>query len=158
VVLPGQASSGTDEGTAMMEIVHDLAPGAKLYFATANNSQANFANNIIALRAAGCDIIVDDVTYFAEGAFQDGTVAQAVNTVVANGAMYFSSAGNSGNLTNGTSGTWEGDYLDAGPVGPPISGVEPARYHNFRTAASPQLFNVLTATSSIITLKWSDPL
>src|SRR5262249_50610176 len=30
--------------------------------------------------------------------------------------------------------------------------------HNFRTSASPQLFNVLTATSSIITMKWSDPL
>src|SRR5215831_5081779 len=64
VVLPGQASTGSDEGTAMMEIVHDLAPGAKLYFATANGGQANFANNINALRAAGCDIIVDDITYF----------------------------------------------------------------------------------------------
>ena len=94
VVLPGQAGTGADEGTAMMEIVHDLAPGAKLYFATADGGQANFANNINALRAAGCDIIVDDVTYFAEGAFQDGIPARAVNTVVGSGALYFSSAGN----------------------------------------------------------------
>src|SRR5262249_40127332 len=36
VVLPGQASTGSDEGAAMMEIIHDLAPGAKLFFATAN--------------------------------------------------------------------------------------------------------------------------
>jgi subtilisin family serine protease len=155
VVLTGQASSGTDEGTAMMEIVHDLAPGAQLYFATANGGQANFANNILALRAAGCNIIVDDVTYFAEGAFQDGIVAQAVNTVVGGGALYFSSAGNEGNITNATSGTWEGDFLDAGPA-PPIT--EPARLHNFRTAVSPQAYDSLVAPSSIITLKWSDPL
>ncbi len=51
----------------MMEIIHDLAPGAKLYFATANSTQATFAANIRALRDAGCTIIVDDVGYFAEG-------------------------------------------------------------------------------------------
>src|SRR4029079_4146382 len=31
-VLPGQTGTG-DEGTAMLEIVHDLAPGAQLFFA-----------------------------------------------------------------------------------------------------------------------------
>ena len=69
-----------DEGTAMLEIVHDLAPGAKLYFATAADSDASFAANILALRNTyGCDVIVDDVTYTNEGAFQDGMIAQAVN-------------------------------------------------------------------------------
>ena len=156
VVLPGQAGTGTDEGTAMMEIVHDLAPGAKLYFATVDGGQANFANNINALRAAGCDIIVDDVTYFAEGAFQDGIPARAVNTVVGSGALYFSSAGNYGNLTDGRSGTWEGDFLDGGPVGAPIP--EPARFHNFGTVGVPQNFNVQLAPSGIVSLYWSDPL
>lgn len=42
----------------MLEILHDLAPGAELYFATAFSSEATFASNILALRAAGCDIIV----------------------------------------------------------------------------------------------------
>jgi hypothetical protein len=75
-VVPGQAGSG-DEGTAMLEIVHDLAPGAQLYFATAVNSDASFAANILALKNTyGCDVIVDDVTYLAEGAFQDGPIAQ----------------------------------------------------------------------------------
>ena len=64
-VLPGQAGDG-DEGTAMLEIVHDLAPGAQLGFATAFTSDASFADNIRALRAAGCDVIVDDVLYFNE--------------------------------------------------------------------------------------------
>ncbi|HEX9186324.1 MAG TPA: neuroendocrine convertase 1, partial [Vicinamibacteria bacterium] len=105
-VLPGQAGSG-NEGTAMLEIVHDLAPGAPLSFATAFGGVASFAANIRALRDAGCQVIVDDVTYFNEGAFQDGPIAQAVNDVTATGVLYFSSAANSGNFTSGTSGTWE---------------------------------------------------
>jgi hypothetical protein len=50
----------------MLEIIHDLAPSAKLYYATAFKSIDSFADNIRALRAAGCDIIVDDVIYDAE--------------------------------------------------------------------------------------------
>src|SRR6266496_781215 len=67
-VLPGQTGSG-DEGTAMLEIIHDVAPGAQLYFATAFSGIAGittFAQNIRDLRTAGCDIIVDDVFYFVE--------------------------------------------------------------------------------------------
>src|SRR5262249_3133784 len=40
----------TDEGRAMTQIVHDVAPGAGLCFATANGGQSAFANNIRALR------------------------------------------------------------------------------------------------------------
>ena len=113
-VVSARAGDG-DEGTAMLEIVHDLAPGAKLYFATAVDGDASFAANILALKNTyGCDIIVDDITYFDEGAFQDGVIAQAVNTVTAAGALFFSSAGNSGRLNAGTSGTWEGDFLNSG--------------------------------------------
>src|SRR5271165_6818406 len=113
-ILPGQAGTGTGEGTAMLEIVHALAPGSALYFATALNSEASFAQNIRDLQAAGCQIIIDDVTYFNESPFQDGPIAQAVNDVSAAGVLYFSSAGNSGGLDRGTSGTWEGDFKDAG--------------------------------------------
>src|SRR5262249_25104181 len=68
-VLPGQAGVGSGEGTAMLEIVHDLAPGAELFFATAFNGPASFAQNIRALRAAGCQIIIDDVSYSNESPF-----------------------------------------------------------------------------------------
>jgi len=155
--LPAQdgPSNGTDEGTAMMEIVHDIAPGANLIFATAFTSVSSFASNIVALQAAGANVIVDDVTYFNEGAFQDGPIARAINQVTANGAIYFSSAANSGSLTFGTSGVWEGDFLPNGPAGPPIS---EGTVHNFGTVASPQNFNVLTGLTNFINLKWSDPL
>ena len=93
-----------DEGRAMMQIIHDVAPGAGLGFYTAENSEADFANGIgqlaapVASGGAGAKIIVDDVGYFDEPFFQDGLVAQAVNAVVANGVAYFSSAGNNGTL------------------------------------------------------------
>lgn len=155
VVLPGLAGAGSDEGTAMMEIVSDVAPGAKLYFASAFNGQGAFADAIRTLRNVyNCDIIVDDISYFLEGAFQDGIIAQAVNDVTASGALYFSSAANSGNLTSGTSGTWEGDFVDGGEVGGVI-GAGSGRVHLFSPTLSS---NTLTTGTTVITLKWSDPL
>ena len=87
----------------MLQIMHDLAPGAELGFATAFISAASFADNIRKLRFdADCDVIVDDILYYNEAAFQDGPIAQAVNAVTADGALYFSSAGNEGNTLDGT--------------------------------------------------------
>jgi hypothetical protein len=147
-VLSGQAGSGS-EGTAILEIVHDLAPGADLLFATAFGSQAAFAANIIALRNASADIIVDDVGYFAEAVFQDDDVADAVNAVTADGALYFSSAGNAGNLNDGTSGVWEGDFSSSGTT---FSG---GLAHDFGGGV---IGNAVTVDSpSVFTLHWSDP-
>ncbi|MEM6765845.1 MAG: S8 family serine peptidase [Bacteroidota bacterium] len=87
---------GIDEGRAMLEIVHDVAPGAELAFASAFFGQANFAQSIIDLQNVGCDVIVDDIIYFFEPMFQDGIIAQAADFVDANGSSYFSSAGNNG--------------------------------------------------------------
>ncbi len=89
------ANSGTDEGRGMMEIVHDVAPGASLLFNTAVSGQAGFANGIINLADAGADVIVDDVLYPVVPFFQDGIIAQAVDQVNREqDVSYFSSAGN----------------------------------------------------------------
>ncbi|HEY4110577.1 S8 family serine peptidase [Puia sp.] len=93
-VLSDLDSTGTDEGRAMMEIVHDVAPAATLAFHTADNGQADFANGILQLANRGCAVIGDDVAYFAEPFFQDGIIAQAVDEVKSRGVTYFSAAGN----------------------------------------------------------------
>ena len=170
VVLPGQSGSG-DEGTAMLEIVHDLAPGAKLYFATAFSGLAMFADNIRTLREDyGCDIIVDDVFYANESVFQDGQapsvvsntngggVTQAVNDVTADGAFYFSSAGNEGNLNDGTSGVFEGDFANGGTIAL-IGGAGAGPVHDFDPGPGVSQFNRITLGSgNTLTLTWSDPL
>jgi hypothetical protein len=93
-----------DEGRAMLQIVHDVAPGASVAFYTAENSEADFANGIgklaapVASGGAGATVIADDVGYFDEPFFQDGIVAQAIDAVEAQGVAYFSAAGNDGTL------------------------------------------------------------
>jgi hypothetical protein len=163
VILAGSGDlrfGGVDEGRAMLQIIHDLAPGAQLYFATAFKSEEDFANNIRALRAAGCDIIVDDVIYLNEPVFQDGIIAQAVNDVTTSGALYFSAAGNEGNKNDNTSGLWEGNFVDGGPA--PLR--LPGQVHSFGSDSSsdpnssPSLSNRLTDESGPITLQWSDPI
>src|SRR5262249_53754308 len=152
-VLPGQSGvPGSGEGTAMLEIVHDMAPGAKLFFATAFNSIESFADNIRALRAAGCDIIVDDILYFAESPFHDDIVTTAVNDVIADGALYFSSAGNEGNFDDGTSGTWEGDFKNSRTTLPSLPG---GTLHDFGSGV---ISNFVEVGGLVTTLHWSDPL
>ena len=156
-VLPDQEGSG-DEGTAMLEIIHDLAPRAALGFATANPTDAAFAQNIRDLRfGAGCDVIVDDVLYFDEDPFQDGPVAQAVNDVIADGALYFSSAGNEGNVLDGTSGNFEGDFVNSGTSVGKFSGAA----NDFAPGSDVQVFEPMSDNSSSgvpVTLFWADPL
>jgi hypothetical protein len=85
---------GGDEGTAMLEIVHDLAPGATLAFYGPTTS-ADMVNGINALAAAGARVVVDDILFFDEPKFQDGMIAQAARNFASGGKVYVTSAGNS---------------------------------------------------------------
>jgi Subtilase family len=114
-VLAEGPADGTDEGRAMLQIVHDLAPHANLAFATAFESEESFAENIEALArpasegGAGAGVIVDDVAWFEEPFFQDGPIAVAVNNVVDAGVTYLSAAGNDNLFDSGGNriASWE---------------------------------------------------
>lgn len=101
---------GTDEGRAMAQIIHDMAPDASIRFCSGFNGFFNFAECIDDLVAAGCDVIVDDVGYSNEAYFQDDLIALAANRAAAAGVAYFSSAGNSGR------DSWEGPFVKSSVI------------------------------------------
>ncbi|WP_410509277.1 NosD domain-containing protein [Methanosarcina hadiensis] len=85
------------EGTAMLEIVQDIAPGAELYFHDCGSSRLEFNRAVDALVSEGCIIICDDIGWLSEPFFEDGIVADHVKEVIRDhDILYISSAGNSG--------------------------------------------------------------
>jgi Ca2+-binding RTX toxin-like protein len=142
--------NGTDEGRAMAQLVHDLAPGAAIDFATAEGGQAHFANNIINLANAGAKVIVDDVIYFDELAYQEGPIAQAIDQVAASGVSYFSAAGNDAN--NGRATGYEGAWATGATY---TGGGETTKLMNF--APGQDYIPVTLAGSETFVLQWAQP-
>lgn len=171
-------ASSIDEGRAMAQLIHDVAPKARLGFASAFNGDVSFANNIRALAGIqglpnsradfAAQIIVDDVQYFNEGMFADTVVAQAVDDVTALGVAYFSSAGN----TPPTQG-YAADFrlVPAGPSATDgtninLGGVPPSLYaggfHNFRSDGGQDIAQTVNLGSVAgrrlrVTMQWDDP-
>lgn len=147
-----QESTLSDEGRGMAEIVHDVAPGAEIYFYTAFDGAADFASGIRALANAGCKIIVDDVGYFAEPYFQDGILARAVEDVTNQGVSYFTSAGNS------SSRSYEFDFK---PFNFAPAGETPFILHNFSSNPASNRDNLPifcpVGNNGTITLQWTQP-
>jgi len=144
-------ASGSDEGRAMMQIIHDAAPGASQAFHSAFNGSAAFANGIIDLATvAGADIINDDIIYFAEPMFQDGIIAQAIDSVKAMGVAYFSAAGNQADES------YEDSFRNSG-----VSGYFPgSTRHDFDAGAGVDSLMQVTIpanTEVFFVLQWQDP-
>ncbi len=135
---------GGDEGTAMLEIVHDLAPGAELYFHDHGDSILEFNQAIDSLAAAGCRVIVDDVAWPREPFFEDGVIATHLAGLLAShDIVYVSATGNyarqhyQGLFRNGNDG-----------------------FHDFSGTGSdrPFLYADLPSGSSIqVVLQWDEP-
>ena len=147
----------SDEGRALLQIVHAVAPDAALAFYTAANSEADFASGIVALGEAGARIIDDDIGYPDEPFFQDGEVAQAIDQVAASGVAYFSSAGN--NARNA--------YDNLAPSFPVTSGTAPTageKLLNFDTSGATTTTALPVTIPSLVpgqfvvlVLQWDQP-
>ncbi|MCG8653157.1 MAG: hypothetical protein MI861_25175, partial [Pirellulales bacterium] len=92
-----------DEGTAMLEIVHDLAPGANLYFA-APTTQGEMIQAMRWMVDQNVDVVVDDLTFFDQPFFVDGPLAVEARRVTQQDITYVSSAGN--DATSHYQGVW----------------------------------------------------
>lgn len=157
--------SSIDEGRAMAQIVHDLAPGSKLAFATAFNGFFDFADNIRRLRSqAAADIIVDDVSYFEEPFYQEGPIELAITDVVGAGALYFTSAGNDNRVdpAGNPTGSYEAPAFRpvACPTTPPFSSFGFVDCHDFNPAAATDVGMGITlpaGASFRLILQWSEP-
>jgi hypothetical protein len=160
----GFAGAGA-EGTALLEIVHDLAPGARLSFANAD-TDLEFVQAVNFL-AASNDVVLDDISFIGQPA--DGTSAVSRNTAAAlnNAAFpiraYFTSAGNDADSH------YFQTYTNSGIDGATVGGINnTGRLHLFQRTGDTtdvlglgsQPYNVLRLPANgevAISLTWDDP-
>ncbi|HET9019899.1 MAG TPA: Hint domain-containing protein, partial [Acetobacteraceae bacterium] len=148
-VLSGYAGSGGDEGLAMAELVHQVAPGATLCFASGDGGLGSFASAVTALQQAGCKVIVDDLTYYDEPFFQSaGPLDAAITAAVASGVSYFAAAGNEGSASYQAAYAPQATTLYDGTMTPA---------EQFAAGSSYQTLTLRGGVTTTITLQWAAP-
>jgi hypothetical protein len=160
-VIAESATGGNDEGRAMAQIIHDIAPDATIAFATANGGPEVFADNIRALAADGAKVIVDDVTYFAEPFFQDGPIAAAIDDVTAQGVAYYTAAGNDNAVAGANNiGAWETPaFRDTSSSCPTPIGAGDCLDFDPGPGAPDTRFTITLSrfSSTFVLLNWAEP-
>lgn len=88
------ATTGTNHGTNVAEIVHDMAPGATLYLAKVS-TDVQLAQAASDMAAAGVKVINHSVAWYG-ASFYDGTgtICDTVNTATASGTQWVNAMGN----------------------------------------------------------------
>ncbi len=168
---PGEEES-SDEGRAMLQTVHDVAPDASLAFATAYGGEEFFAHNIerlampVSAGGAGAQVITDDVAYFEEPFFQDGPVAGAINRVTSTGIEYFTAAGND-NIFDAMGreiASWEAPrFRDSGSCPAALAANpelgDPTHCMQFGSSPTDNTFGITVGAGASLTvdLQWAEP-
>jgi Subtilase family len=152
LVLKDYPSGGTDEGRAMMQVVHDIAPGSNLAFYSATISEQDFANGIIALANAGCKVICDDYAWPDEPFFETGVVANAIQQVEAQGVIFVTCAGNQ--AASAYQSGWNSTNTTYDYYGQTLTNTL-----NFGTVANPNPVQTITVGNgaSALIVQWNQP-
>jgi hypothetical protein len=153
-----QATYNDDEGTAMLEIIHDLAPDAKLAYASTRDTTAEYVEAFHELAAAGVTMIAEDIALDDEPAFQQGIGAATAEGLAKHGIWVSSSAGNlGGRHAPRVTATGTGSGPD-GAVGP-FTGCPnaPDNVVKLRGADTTYDLNLLPGATIMPTLQWSEP-
>ena len=156
--------SSTDEGLAMAEIVHSIAPDAQIYFYTGEGGQSAMANAVTQLAANGCNIICDDLQYPMEPFYQENDlISQAIDQAVTGiqQVTYLTDAANYGAKSFYESNFLSSNFqanLPAGPGG----AQQNASAFNFGTSKAPSAYEKITIPGGLsgntqITLEWNQP-
>lgn len=152
--LPGGTSGADGEGTAMLELVHALAPGAGLAFCGPNTT-AEYLNCLSDLQAHGAQVIVDDQTYPVTAYFTNDSDVIAVQQWQAQhpSVLLVTAAGNF------ATSFWSGTYLPMAINSVTINGVTYNQAENFGSNAAPsQYMNITVAPGTLAyVLEWDDP-
>lgn len=135
-----------NEGTAMLEIIHDIAPGAELAVAAVNTSLEFAARLDELVNDFGADVIVDDLGFLGEPYFADGPIAQAV-AAVTDQVVYVSAAGNHARHH------FEADYIPTF-----FQGVNVHRFSGAGGSPADGTMNITVKPDSflLVVLQWND--
>ena len=136
-----------DEGTAMLEIIHDIAPDAGLCFHAYGGSSDQFKKAVSTLADAGCRIICDDLYFFKQPFLEDGDVAYHIREILKAhpDCIYVTVSGNFAPL----------HYQK--PWKPGISIGPDKTIHDFGDGYSAIPMTLLPDDEVIVTLQWDDP-
>lgn len=165
-VLAESPLGGVDEGRAMAQIVHDLAPGAQMRFVAAPEGMFEFAAWVRHLEEAGVGVIVDDIAYLDEPFFQDNPIGAAISEVTGRGSTYFTAAGNGNVAVDGhDAGSYEAPSFRPTmcPVlSPPIASdpTTPLTCHDFDPGAGSDAGNQITLApggNALVSVQWNEP-
>jgi hypothetical protein len=153
-----QGTYDDDEGTAMLEIIHDLAPQAKLAYASTQDTTAQYVEAFHTLANAGVTMIAEDIALDDEPAFQQGIGAATAEGLAKHGIFISSSAGNlGGRHAPRVTATGTGAGPD-GVVGP-FTGCPnaPDNVVKLRGDDTTYNLNLLPGATVMPTLQWSEP-
>ena len=149
---PNTGVDSTEHGTAVTEIVHQMAPSARLYLYCVSDS-VGFQAAESQIENAGIKIVNSSLAFpgdsRGDGTGPDGSTAQTVARARKAGILWVQSAGNNG------VDHW-GGTLARDPVAPALTLLNPAEPHTSLDddTANTDIVDVFAGNSGLAVLQW----